>query len=986
MVAPIDVFVGRPRELETLRDALDHSIAGRGRIVMLAGEPGIGKTRTAQELALHVEKAGATVLWGHCHEEAGAPPYWPWVQIIRGALCTAEPGALLNDVGTGAIDIADIVPDIRNLAPGLEPSVHLEDAAQARFRMFESIRQFFVSVGRRQTAVLVLDNLHWADAPSLRLLEFLAPGIADSRLLLLGTYRQTELSRQHPLSDALGELARAPHVARIHLSGLSADETHDFVAAATGARPPAWLATSLHAQTEGNPLFLREVVRFLQQQGVLGVDRATPLIALPPSIRIPEGVKEVIGRRLNLLSARCNEMLALAAVIGRDFAHDVLAQAVAGQNNQGLLETLDEALGTHVLEETIDGQYQFAHNLIRMTLYDELRPARRRQLHRIVGDAIEVSRRADIDAVLPELARHFFTAGDIEKGISYATRAGQRAEALLAFEDAVQFFQTALEAMEQRADPDDAARCRLLFLLGEALRKANDFPRALEMLRDGADLAAALGESELCARAALAYEQVAWRNAQPADPRPRYLLERALQQLPETQAALRTQVAGALARALVHEGAPTEATVQGEQAIAMARQLGDPGALATCLYYLGDVFGGRGSEESVRYAAEALAAAGQVDNVEMVHHAHAWRLISFMERGNIALAEAELETIARLETRLRQPTYASAVLFYRIMLALMRGELAEAERLIVQSMALLRRHGIAVHQDQLSVLIFSLRREQGRIAELRPVVSSFLQQSSAASVWRPGLALVYLEVDQRNAARAVFEQMATEGFAAVPRDGRWLFCMVYLSEVCAALGDAVRAAELHRLMLPYAGHNTFGGHLVCFGSADRYLGLLCATMSRWLEAEGHFEAALAMNTRMGAHAPLAHTRLDYAAMLRARNAAGDREQATALLRDCLEGARQLGMHGLEERATARLRHGSDTVASSSTIDDLTSREVEVLGLIAIGRSNADIATVLTISLNTVATHVRNILAKTGCANRTEAAAYAIRRGLAGVAN
>lgn len=258
-------------------------------------------------------------------------------------------------------------------------------------------------------------------------------------------------------------------------------------------------------------------MRFLQQQGVLGVDRATPLIALPPSIRIPEGVKEVIGRRLNLLSARCNEMLALAAVIGRDFAHDVLARAVAGQENQGLLEALDEALGTHVIEETTDGQYQFAHNLIRMTLYDELRPARRRQLHRIVGDAVEVSRRADIDAVLPELARHFFTAGDIEKGISYATRAGQRAEALLAFEDAVQFFQTALEAMDQRADPDDAARCRLLFLLGEALRKANDFPRALEMLRDGADLAAALGELELCARAALAYEQVAWRNAQPAD-------------------------------------------------------------------------------------------------------------------------------------------------------------------------------------------------------------------------------------------------------------------------------------------------------------------------------------------------------------------------------------------------------------------------------------------------------------------------------------
>ena len=169
MAAPIETFVGRPRELAMLRDALDHSIAGRGRIVMLAGEPGIGKTRTAQELALHVEKAGATVLWGHCHEEAGAPPYWPWVQIIRGALRIADPDALLNDVGTGAIDIADIVPEIRNLAPGLEPSVHLEDAAQARFRMFESIRQFFRQRGQAP------DCFAGAGQPPLGRCAFVAP-------------------------------------------------------------------------------------------------------------------------------------------------------------------------------------------------------------------------------------------------------------------------------------------------------------------------------------------------------------------------------------------------------------------------------------------------------------------------------------------------------------------------------------------------------------------------------------------------------------------------------------------------------------------------------------------------------------------------------------------------------------------------------------------------------------------------------------------
>lgn len=211
MAASAGKFVGRLRELETLRGTLEQVLARHGRVVLLAGEPGIGKTRMAQELALVAERCGATVLWGHCPEEAGAPPYWPWVQVIRAALRAADPRALLREVGSGASDICDIVPEIRDLLPELEPSVRLEDAAQARFRMFESIRQLLNSLGERQTTMLVLDDLHWADAPSLRLLEFLAPEIADARLLLVGTYRPTELSRQHPLSDALGSLARASH-------------------------------------------------------------------------------------------------------------------------------------------------------------------------------------------------------------------------------------------------------------------------------------------------------------------------------------------------------------------------------------------------------------------------------------------------------------------------------------------------------------------------------------------------------------------------------------------------------------------------------------------------------------------------------------------------------------------------------------------------------------------------------------------------------
>ena len=266
-------------------------------------------------------------------------------------------------------------------------------------------------------------------------------------------------------------------------------------------------------------------------------------------------------------------------------------------------------------------------------------------MHRIVGNAVEVSRRADIDAVLPELARHFHAAGDIDRAIDYATRAGQRADALLAFEDAVQFFQAALDAMEQRPEPDDAGALPVAAPAGRGAAQSRTTIRAhWRRCAMPPNSRPRCGEPELCARAALAYEQVAWRDAQPADPPPRQLLERALRQLPEAHAAIRTQVAGALARALVHSGAAAEAKVQGERAIAMARQLGDPGVLATCLYYLLDVRR-RPRQRGIASATRPRRSPPpiQVGNVEMVHIAHAWRLISFMERGDIGLAEAELD-------------------------------------------------------------------------------------------------------------------------------------------------------------------------------------------------------------------------------------------------------------------------------------------------------------------------------------------------------
>jgi class 3 adenylate cyclase/DNA-binding CsgD family transcriptional regulator/tetratricopeptide (TPR) repeat protein len=975
MAAPADRFVGRQRELKMLRDAFDQANAARGRIVMLAGEPGIGKTRTAQELAAHAAAHEAAVLWGRCHEEAGAPPYWPWVQVIRASLRAADPDFLAS-LSAAASDIADLVPEIGERLPGLERSIPLADPSEARFRLFESIRRLLTGIGQHRTLLIVLDDLHWADAPSLRLLEFLGPELGAGRIMLVGTYRATELSRRHPLSNALGSLARAPHFARLNLAGLSAEQVQDFIAA-TGAVAPAALAKALHDQTEGNPLFLRETVRFLEERGGLAGTEGI----LPQAIRIPEGVSEVIGRRLNLLSAGCNEVLALASVIGRDFAWDVLVRAGVPLSEDMVLEALEEAVAAHIVEETAAGRYQFTHNLIRISLYDELRIGRRRQFHRAVGTAIEAVYRTGLDPFLSELARHFQAAGgdaETEKAIDYAIRAGRRADALLAFEDAVQFFQIALDAMAQRTEFDPTARCGLLLLLGEAQRKSNDFADALITLGESAKSARSLGLHEVLAQAALAYEQTSWRSGLLSrNPPPSQLLEEALHEVPETRLALRARLSGALGRALLYANAEAEGRTQVTEAIAIARQVGDPAVLAANISHLFNFFWGpESTEELLGYATEMVAAAEQSADPEMVHGAHAWRLPLYLELGDMQAAAADLDALTRVDARLRQRIYAVTTRGYPIMLALLRGEFTAAERMILEVTALQR--SIAVHADQTSMQIFTLRREQGRLAGLQPVVSAFARQHAVASVWRPGLALVYLELGLRDEARAEYEKLAADDFAAVPRDGRWHYCLVYLSEVCAAMGDAARAPTLYRLLQPYAGRNiVLGGGIACCGSADRYLGLLSAAMEQWLQAQRHFEMALAMNARIGARVPLAHTQYDYAAMLLARGEAGDHERALPLLRTSLESAREIGMRTLEERVARRLGE----LSGAGAPDDLTAREVEVLGLIAIGRSNADIATALSISHNTVATHVRSILAKTGCANRTEAAAYAMRHGL-----
>jgi predicted ATPase len=292
-------FVGRQWEVGKLKAILESALSSRGQLVMLAGEPGIGKTRTAQELSAYAIQRGAQVLWGRCYEEPGMPPYWPWVQIIRSYVRGHEAGQLYSEMGDGAARIAEVVPEVKERLPYLQPLPPLEPQ-QARFRLFDSIAAFLTQASRTQPLVLVLDNVHWADRSSLLLLEFLVQELADCRLLVVGTYRDTDLMGRHPLNHALGELARHPHFSGVFLQGLNEEEMGSFIQARTDFVPHPDLVEAVHARTEGNPLFMTQVVQLLAQQGELA--SATEVTSREWSIQIPPGIQEVIRRRLEHLS------------------------------------------------------------------------------------------------------------------------------------------------------------------------------------------------------------------------------------------------------------------------------------------------------------------------------------------------------------------------------------------------------------------------------------------------------------------------------------------------------------------------------------------------------------------------------------------------------------------------------------------------------------------------------------------------------------
>jgi DNA-binding SARP family transcriptional activator/tetratricopeptide (TPR) repeat protein len=887
-------FVGRERELDELMADLADARAGRGRLVLVSGEPGIGKSRLADELAVRAEQLGARVLSGRCWEAGGAPAFWPWVHALRGYIREREADSLSAELGPGASDLAQILPELRELFPELpDPPALSPDGA--RFRLFDATATFLRNAAGARPLVLVLDDLHAADAPSLLLLEFMAGELGGADLMILGAYRHTEVGGSHPLASTLAELARKQATRRLTLAGLTEAAVGRYIELSTGAIAPASLVAALHRGTDGNPLFLTEMTRLLSDERL---EQGT-LERLP----IPPGVHEAIDQRLRSLSGGCRRLLSTASVLGREFSLAAL-ERVSAASGDTVLELLDEARASRVVVEVPGApeRLRFSHALVRDALYEQLGAAGRIRLHGQIGEALVALYERDPELHLAEIAHHFFEAvpgGDADRAITYARRAGERAGRLLAYEEAARLYRMALEALESSSSAEKLARCELLLALGEALARSGEMGPAKETFAAAADVARTVGSPELLAAAAIGYGgRFVWVRSG-KDRRLVPLLQDALAALPEHDGVLRVKLLARLAGALRDQASPRPVESISREALEMARRLGDPATLAYALD--GSYAGIRYPQHAAEWRSmgnELVAAAEAAGDKERAWAGHQHLIGPLMLAGDLDGVDAELETMAQLLEELRQPAHLWAFSISQTMRVLFVGRFEEAEALLERNRELGQRAQTPdiTYIGARILVLFVLRREQGRLDEVEAPLARHVEEYPELVVFRSALAALRCDLGRDAEARALLEPLASDGFADLPARHEWFFAAGLLAEVSAGLGDRARAAALYELMLPYAGCNLLNWVEVCAGSTSRYLGLLATTMSRWLDAERHFEAAIEMDRRTGGRPWLAHAQADYSHMLLARREPGDLERARELVASARTTYDQLGMH------------------------------------------------------------------------------------------
>ncbi|MEE9284316.1 MAG: AAA family ATPase, partial [Dehalococcoidia bacterium] len=578
-------FVGREAERAELRRLLDQAAKGQGALAMIGGEPGVGKTRLSEELMAEARQRNMTALIGHCYEMEGAPPYIPFVEMVEAGARLFPPETFRDALGESAPEVAKLMPELHRIFPDIPSPPELPPEQERRY-LFNGMREFIARTGRTQALLLVLDDLHWADDSTLLLLQHIAQQLHEMPVLILGTYRNVELDVARPLARTLEELLRQRLAHRIALRRLPQDAVSAMLRALSGQEPPKPLVDAVYGETEGNPFFVEEVFQHLAEEGKLFDAHGRWRTDLEVSeLDVPEGVRLVIGRRLERVGEECRRVLTSAAVIGRGFSFELL-EALGEVDTDALLDAIDEAERAQLIAAAEDGpeaRFRFAHELIRQTLVSGLSLPRRQRLHLRVAEAIERAYSRAPEEHAADLAHHLFQAGaaaDAEKTARYLTLAGEQAFSTAAFEDALRHYEDALSI--QPAD-DQKGRADLLDKRGQALRSLGRWEEALADWREALAAYEALADVEAVGRVCWDIsEQFVWvaRWSESLE-----IARRGLAVLGERTSADRCRLLAVAGQALSLGGDHAASQSMIDQALEMADQLGEPRLTAHVLQY-----------------------------------------------------------------------------------------------------------------------------------------------------------------------------------------------------------------------------------------------------------------------------------------------------------------------------------------------------------------------------------------------------------------
>jgi len=971
-VAAQERLVGRAGHLSRLDAILAAACSGHGQMAFVSGEAGWGKTSLLAEFVRRAQEdhPALIVVSGICTTATGAgDPYLPFRAMLQMLIAHVE-----QPWSTGAISqshalrlwnflprvVEALVARGRHLVGSFLPGQTLLQQALAhdaidrklleqvqsltaqaqrqgdrgnQERIFEEIGDVVQTLASQQPLLLVVDDLHWADASSVNLLFHLARCLRQSPVLMVGAYRPEDLALErdngkHPLIEPLNEFQRMFGDVWVRLDQIQPQEMRPFVDALIDLEPNRLddgFRSALATHTGAHPLFTVEMLRTMRERGDLLLDDAGQWIAKSNLDwnTLPPRVEGVIETRIHRLGTELRGLLSVASVEGEIFTAQTIARAV-NTDERNLVRMLDrdadarhrliQEQGVRRVGDQRLSTYRFRHNLFQRYLYGQLSESEREFLHEDVGRALEQLYGDYASEIAVELAFHFESAGIPEKAIYYLHRAANQAIQLSAHETAIAHLTRGLHLLSHAPPSVDRSRQELALcaVLGRAQRYAGQVSSALETFQRVAALARELGAVEELAQAAIGFEETRWRYHLPAAPAV-VLLQEALHALGEEESVLKVRVQGGLVMALMACGTPADLETMARQAVASARRLNDPLALFDTLrIYL---FANRQPEkivERVATADEMVRLAETTGNRNRVGEALGSRIHEHMEQGDICALDEDLALHAQVVDSLRQPFFQHTHVMFRAARMLLSGDFAQAEQLAEQALVFGQRLETGNVAGIYGLQMFTIRREQGRLREVAPLVKRFVEGTASSATWRPGLALIYSDLGMEQDARTEFEYLAADDFERLPWDALRPATLAYLSEVCAFLGDERRAATLYRLMKPYDGQNlVIGFAAACCGAVARFLGILAAVQADWSQAEMHFEDALTMNARMGAKPWLAHTQCHYAKALLFRGLQADIARCNVLLDEALATAQALGMHALSSRIQTMKRAATD---------------------------------------------------------------------------